>query len=89
MPGPYKEVLPCNDLCYSLMQSCPSVFGFGCPFPGRGLEVDYGTRSSTGQVTCSYLGAFYYFNAAGRVGGDALRVWGVAALAAVVGVVLW
>lgn len=88
MPGPYKEVLPCDDLCYSLMQSCPASFGFGCPFPGRGLEVDYGKRSTTGDVTCSYLGAFYYFNAGGRVAGDAMMAVGVAALAAVL-TVLW
>lgn len=35
-PGPYKEVLPCEDLCYSLMQSCPSSLGFMCPFPAWG-----------------------------------------------------
>lgn len=63
-PGPYKEVLPCEDLCYSLVRSCPAALGFGCPSPGRGLEVDYGQRSDNGQVTCSYLGAVYYLNAA-------------------------
>ncbi|KAG9818558.1 hypothetical protein KCU77_g17340, partial [Aureobasidium melanogenum] len=24
-PGPYKEVLPCQDLCYSLVRSCPAA----------------------------------------------------------------
>ncbi|GAB7352897.1 hypothetical protein MBLNU459_g3488t3 [Dothideomycetes sp. NU459] len=79
MPGPYNEVLPCDDLCYSLMQSCPASFGFGCPFPGRGLEADYGTRSTSGEVTCSYLGAYYYFNAAGRFRADAVLAVSVAA----------
>ena len=64
MPGPYKEVLPCEDLCYSLVQSCPASLGFGCPSPGKGLERDYGKR--TGDLTCSYLGAVYYLNDAGR-----------------------
>lgn len=64
-PGPYNELLPCNDLCYSLVQSCPAQLGFGCPLPGRGLELGYGERSETG-LTCSYLGAFYFINAAGR-----------------------
>lgn len=59
-PGPYKEVLPCEDLCYSLMQSCPASMGFACPYPGRGLERGYGKRS--GDLTCSYLGAVYYLN---------------------------
>jgi calcium channel MID1 len=63
-PGPYKEVKPCEDLCYSLVRSCPAALGFGCPDPGRGLEVDYGKRSDDGNVTCSYLGAVYYLNAA-------------------------
>ncbi|KEQ98862.1 hypothetical protein AUEXF2481DRAFT_380128 [Aureobasidium subglaciale EXF-2481] len=68
-PGPYKEVKPCEDLCFSLVRSCPAALGFGCPDPGRGLEVDYGQRSDDGQVTCSYLGAVYYLNAAPAVGG--------------------
>lgn len=64
-PGPYKEVLPCNDLCYSLVQSCPAALGFSCPAPGRGLELDYGKRNSdASNLTCSYLGAVYYVNAA-------------------------
>lgn len=76
MPGPYKEVKPCEDLCYSLVQSCPASLQFGCPLPGRGLEVGYGTRNSRGEVTCSYLGAVYYFNAGPRLGGSA---WAMAA----------
>lgn len=83
MPGPYKEVLPCADLCYSLVQSCPASFGFGCPVPGRGLEVDYGQRSDT-NLTCSYLGAVYYLNAAGTVGGDGLAAMLVAGFVGVV-----
>jgi len=64
-PGPYKEVLPCQDLCYDLVQSCPAALGFGCPSSGRGLEESYGTRSSDpGNITCSYLGAAYYLSGA-------------------------
>lgn len=65
-PGPYKEVLPCEDLCWDLVQSCPAALGFGCPYAGRGLEKSYGTRSQSGFITCSYLGAAYYLSAAGR-----------------------
>ena len=61
-PGPYKEVLPCDDLCYSIVQSCPAALGFKCPLPGRGLERSYGKRSRSGSITCSYLGAAYYLN---------------------------
>jgi len=65
-PGPYKEVLPCEDLCYNLVQSCPAALGFMCPYPGRGLEVGYGTRAglADGVTTCSYLGAYVYTDSA-------------------------
>lgn len=83
-PGPYKEVLPCEDLCYSLMQSCPASIGFVCPYRGRGLEAGYGMRSSSG-VTCSYLGAVYYVNDAA---GIASPVWRALAFACFLGWIL-
>lgn len=30
-PGPYKELLPCDNLCFDLMQSCPAKLAFRCP----------------------------------------------------------
>lgn len=72
-PGPYKEVLPCEDLCYSLVQSCPAALQFNCPYPGRGLEVNYGRRSTDGTVTCSYMGAYYSFNASNSLRSE--EVW--------------
>ncbi|KAG8532069.1 uncharacterized protein KY384_003706 [Bacidia gigantensis] len=30
-PGTYKELLPCQDLCYDLVRSCPAALGFSCP----------------------------------------------------------
>ena len=66
-PGPYKEVLPCEDLCYDLVQSCPAALQFGCPFPGKGLEQSYGQRSNdSGIIKCSYLGAAYYLSGSER-----------------------
>ncbi len=41
-PVPYKELLPCRDLCYHLVQSCPAILQFACPLPGFGLEYSYG-----------------------------------------------
>ncbi|OQV05171.1 hypothetical protein CLAIMM_09955 [Cladophialophora immunda] len=63
-PGPYKEVLPCEDLCYDLVQSCPASLGFACPLRGKGLEDSYGRRvnESEGVISCSYLGAAYYLS---------------------------
>ncbi|KAK3378142.1 stretch-activated Ca2+-permeable channel component-domain-containing protein [Podospora didyma] len=56
-PGPYKEVLPCEDLCYKLVQSCPSAMGFGCPQPGMaGFDSGYAHRAANG-LTCNYQGS--------------------------------
>ncbi|KAK4631384.1 Calcium influx-promoting protein ehs1 [Fulvia fulva] len=80
-PGPYKEVLPCEDLCYSLMQSCPASMNFACPYPGRGLEASYGQRTPGGEVTCSYLGAVYYLNGAESSAPGTWRAMGMAVMA--------
>jgi hypothetical protein len=78
MPGPYKEILPCQDICYTLVKSCPSTFGFGCP-RGEWLNASYGYRNGDGDITCSYLGAAYYLSGAGRgvvgIGGWGMGVW--------------
>ncbi|KUL83419.1 hypothetical protein ZTR_10841 [Talaromyces verruculosus] len=62
-PGPYKEILPCTDLCNDLVRTCPSALGFKCP-TGKYLNDSYGYRASDGDITCSYLGAAYYLNGA-------------------------
>lgn len=64
-PGPYKEILPCNDLCYNIVQSCPASMGFRCPQPGQmGFNHSYGQRPNgsveqQGLITCNYPGAAY------------------------------
>lgn len=61
-PGPYKEVLPCIDLCYDLVQSCPAALGFGCP-QGKYQNQSYQVRDpDSGVLRCSYLGAAYYLS---------------------------
>lgn len=65
-PGPYKEVLPCADLCYDLVQSCPAALQFGCP-KGQWLNMSYGFRSpDPGVLSCSFPGAAYYLSDAVR-----------------------
>jgi len=63
-PGPYREVLPCEDLCYNLIRSCPAALGFACPLKGKGLEESYGMKGTSlatgGGYTCSEPGAVYY-----------------------------
>ncbi|KAK6353588.1 stretch-activated cation channel mid1 [Orbilia brochopaga] len=85
-PGPYKEIKPCMDLCWSLVQSCPASLGFSCPSGSRG-EQSYGWRSDDGDITCSYLGAAYFLSGAERA---MARVWlaVLVAAAAMVGMVL-
>jgi calcium channel MID1 len=86
-PGPYKEVLPCEDLCYDLVQSCPATLGFGCPISGKGLELSYGRRSNdSGIITCSYLGAAYYLSGSGRQ--KVLEIGWMALTAFIVGALL-
>ena len=54
-PDPYKEVLPCQDLCYELVRSCPASLQFACPLENHGLNFTYGTRAgySNNTITCS------------------------------------
>lgn len=73
-PGPYKEILPCQDVCYNIVQSCPAAMGFACPRPGdMGFDSSYGSRpngsaNEDGQITCNYPGAAYYLSGAEMVG---------------------
>ncbi|KAJ5927975.1 hypothetical protein N7466_006931 [Penicillium verhagenii] len=69
-PGPYKEILPCTDICHDMVKSCPAALGFGCP-TGSWLNASYGYRDPNGDITCSYLGAAYYLNLGARLG-----MWG-------------
>lgn len=79
-PGPYKEILPCQDLCYNLVQSCPAVMGFACPRPGQmGFASSYGYRpngslNEDGQITCNYPGAAYHLSGTAMVGPNAWTV---------------
>lgn len=90
-PGPYAEVLPCEDLCYDLVRNCPAALGFGCPYPGRGLEYSYGKKESEsigGGPTCNEPGAVWGLSGCGRLGVVGWK-WVVGWVGGVVGVVLW
>lgn len=83
-PGPYKEVLPCIDLCYELVRSCPASFQFGCP-EGIYQNLSYGTRDpDPGVLSCSYLGAAYYLNDGASTRLGRINNVGVVSTAAVV-----
>lgn len=57
-PGPYRELLPCDDLCYDVVQSCPSALKFTCPLRHfREFSASYGKRDPDNrEVTCNYPG---------------------------------
>ena len=57
-PGPYKEILPCEDICYEVVQSCPAKIGFKCPQPNLvSFDYSYGRRDKNGStVACNYPG---------------------------------
>ncbi|PRT54854.1 Calcium influx-promoting protein ehs1 [Wickerhamiella sorbophila] len=65
-PGPYKEVLPCKELCYDLVRDCPASLGFSCPNKHM-INLSYGSMSDDGYVTCSYPGAVFFEDAAHRM----------------------
>ena len=55
---PYKEVLPCEELCYELVKSCPASLQFVCPKPIWMLRRSYGKVNTTalanGLLTCNW-----------------------------------
>lgn len=61
-PGPYKEMKPCDDLCFNIVKSCPANLGFVCPnSPAR--DLTYGQRDQAGKLlTCNFPGAVIKLN---------------------------
>ncbi|KAL3427068.1 calcium influx-promoting protein ehs1 [Phlyctema vagabunda] len=92
-PGPYNEVLPCDDLCYDIVQSCPASMGFSCPLFGQlGFNQSYGKRpddspEQKGQITCNFPGAAYFLAATGTRG--TAPVLPALAIAAMLGLALF
>ncbi|KAF2471318.1 uncharacterized protein BDR25DRAFT_333966 [Lindgomyces ingoldianus] len=61
-PGPYKELLPCEDLCFDIVRSCPAQLGFACP-DGANRYSTYGRRRSGSlNLTCNFPGAVVNLN---------------------------
>ncbi|KAL9602571.1 MAG: hypothetical protein Q9219_001715 [cf. Caloplaca sp. 3 TL-2023] len=69
-PGPYKEMLPCKDLCYHLMQNCPAALQFTCPTEKRGMNYSYGHyREGDADWLCNWPGG----NLMSGVGSEGVR----------------
>ncbi|KAF2640711.1 hypothetical protein P280DRAFT_399935 [Massarina eburnea CBS 473.64] len=61
-PGPYKELLPCQDLCWDIVRSCPAQLGFACPNPPAD-QLTYGARDPDGKILmCNFPGAVVSLN---------------------------
>ncbi|KAI1434624.1 stretch-activated Ca2+-permeable channel component-domain-containing protein [Xylaria sp. CBS 124048] len=66
-PGPYKELLPCDYLCYELVKSCPASIGFSCPLRSSkyGFKSSYAVHDNSMELSCNYPGSAYIPSAAG------------------------
>ncbi|CAN9125056.1 unnamed protein product [Alternaria alternata] len=83
-PGPYKEMKPCEDMCFDIVRSCPAQMGFSCP-NGAQRESMYGRRDpDNDRLTCNFPGAVVKLNA--NSSGEALGVQ-MQGVVAVVGIV--
>ncbi|KAI0541005.1 stretch-activated Ca2+-permeable channel component-domain-containing protein [Xylaria digitata] len=78
-PGPYKELLPCDYLCYEVVKSCPASMGFSCPMPHSkfGFNTSYAVMDKNKELSCNYPGSGYFPSAATVV---AVSWMGMAAL---------
>ncbi|KAI1477178.1 stretch-activated Ca2+-permeable channel component-domain-containing protein [Daldinia eschscholtzii] len=81
-PGPYKEVLPCENLCYELVQSCPASMGFKCPRPNSrfSFETSYGQKRRDNSLSCNYPGSAHFIGGAGMLSPSLAGLVGVTGL---------
>jgi calcium channel MID1 len=88
-PGPYKELKPCEDMCFDIVRSCPAQLGFACP---NGAQKDsmYGKRDQNpDRLTCNFPGAVVKLNAKGGAGVMGVHLPAVATVAGLVAAALW
>ncbi|EJT42558.1 MID1-like protein [Saccharomyces kudriavzevii IFO 1802] len=55
----YYEILPCIDMCYTLVRNCPSDFDFACPEYETTEDLlyqSYNYYMDTDYATCNYIG---------------------------------
>ncbi|KAI9683904.1 MAG: stretch-activated cation channel mid1 [Trizodia sp. TS-e1964] len=70
-PGQYKELLPCEELCYEMVQNCPTALGFACPSEKQ-LGMSYGRWNGTVRA-CNAVSDFTPKGAAVPLGKRASR----------------
>ncbi|KAI4609112.1 hypothetical protein J4E83_008753 [Alternaria metachromatica] len=85
-PGPYKELKPCEDMCFDIVRTCPAQMGFACPNGVQRMGM-YGVRDENpDRLTCSFPGAVVKLNAKGGVGVVGVSLHAVTSVAALVAV---
>jgi calcium channel MID1 len=87
--GPYKEMKPCEDLCFDIVRSCPAQLGFACPNnPARALT--YGKRDPEDlELRCNFPGAVVKLNIQGAAVATSAKLGLAVAVAGLVVASLW
>jgi calcium channel MID1 len=87
--APYKEMMPCEDLCFDIVRSCPAKLGFACPnSPAK--ELTYGRRDPNDvELRCNFPGAVVKLNFKGAAGTSSAHVLAMAVVVILVSVSLW
>jgi calcium channel MID1 len=86
---PYKEMLPCEDLCFDLVRSCPPQLKFSCPnSPAK--ELTYGKRDPNEvELRCNFPNAVVKLNVQGTARALSASLWNVMVVTAVAVASLW
>jgi calcium channel MID1 len=89
-PGPYKELLPCEDLCFDIVRSCPAQLQFACPNePARGLMYGRRDPQAPDVLKCNFPGAVISLNTIRNgASGMVARLGTAVSVAVLVGAVL-
>ncbi|KAF9925993.1 stretch-activated cation channel mid1 [Linnemannia zychae] len=81
-PGLYGEVLPCIDLCFDVVQSCPNFLGFDCPVKNMGGNY---ARMNPEGFHCNGLNIVPVLSAASRMHQQLFRGLGLFVVVVMVG----
>ncbi|KAH6868857.1 calcium channel subunit Mid1 [Alternaria rosae] len=88
-PGPYKELKPCEDMCFDIVRSCPAQLGFACP-NGAQRDSMYGRRDENpDRLTCNFPGAVVKLNAKGGAGMLGVHLPAIATVIVLATAMLW
>jgi calcium channel MID1 len=88
-PGPYKEMLPCEDMCFDIVRSCPAQMGFSCPNGAQKASM-YGRKDEDpNKLTCNFPGAVVKLNPGSGAAMLGVQGRGVMITAGLVAAILW